>query len=68
MEKQKGKMSALKVRNTLTNTPIIGKPKLGLRKRVFDADGYIIGSVRGRKILDLNGRGWGTIVKKDTAG
>jgi len=58
-------MSNLKFKNSLTNTPIVGKPKLGLRKRVFDAENKIIGSVSGNKIYDLNNRLWGTIVTKD---
>ena len=60
-------MGKTNFKNSLTNTPIIGKPKLGLRKRVFDAEGNVIGSVSGNRIYDLNGRVWGSVVTKDTA-
>ena len=56
-----------KYRNTLTNTPVIGKIKLGVgRKRIFDAANRIIGTCAGTKIYDLNNKLWGTIVTHDS--
>ena len=60
-------MDESKFQNSLTNMPIVGKPKLGLRKRIYDSQNQIVGTTSGNKIYDLNGRLWGTIVTKDTA-
>ena len=56
-----------KFRNTLTNTPVLGKIKLGVgRRRIFDAANRVIGTCAGNKIYDLNGKLWGTIITKDS--
>ncbi|MBQ7579453.1 MAG: hypothetical protein IJT25_02865 [Clostridia bacterium] len=56
-----------KFKNTLTNAPVLGKVKLGVgRKRIFDAQNRIIGTVAGTKIYDLNNKLWGTIITRDS--
>lgn len=61
-------MDKNKFKNSLTGTPIINKPNVGFgRKLIIDASGYIIGSVSGNKIFDLNGRLWGRVVTKNEA-
>ena len=56
-----------KFRNTLTNAPVLGKIQLGVgRRRIFDAQNRVIGTVAGNKIFDLNGKLWGTIITHDT--
>ncbi|MCR5553884.1 MAG: hypothetical protein K6F08_03990 [bacterium] len=60
-------MDESRFKNSLTNMPIVGKPKLGLRKRIYDSQNQIVGTTSGNKIFDLNGRLWGTVVTKDTA-
>ncbi len=59
-------MDKNKFKNSLTGAPLIDKPRLGFgRKRIFDAENKIIGSVSGNKIYDLNGRLWGRIITKN---
>lgn len=61
-------MDKNKFKNSLTGAPLINKPRVGFaRKRIFDAENKIIGSVAGNKIFDLNGRLWGRIVTKSEA-
>lgn len=61
-------MDKNKFKNSLTGAPLIDKPRLGFgRKRIFDAENKIIGTVSGTKIYDLNGRLWGRIITKNEA-
>lgn len=61
-------MDKNKFKNSLTGAPLIDKPRLGFgRKRIFDAQNKVIGSVAGNKIYDLNGRLWGRIVTRNEA-
>ena len=59
---------ATKFKNTLTGMPVFGAPKVGaLRKKIYDAQNRIIGTVGGNRIYDLNGNLWGTIITKTSA-